>query len=149
MKHPDRTPSFTVSRRQFWRALLQEAFVIHDAVQGKPGYALSDLGELPDHQVAQIRPVVHPDCEILVDQGHVWSRLKEVETPVRLFSTEQENLTAFNMFDGRHSLGEIGERLSREMGWDPDRGFAHARDLFLSLVGLLVCMPGNPPQTEG
>jgi hypothetical protein len=144
VKHARHDLSFTVSRRQFWRALLQEALAIRDAFKGKPGYQLSDLGGLPDHQLAQIRPVVYTECEIVLDQGYVWSKSKGVEAPLRLFSVEQENLTVFNMFNGRHSLGEIGERLSREMGWDPDRSFAHVRDLFLTLAGYLVCAPAGP-----
>lgn len=144
MKHPRRDLAFTCSRRNFWRALLQEGFVILSSFKGRLAYQLSELGSLPDDQLAQVRPIVNPDHEIFVDQGHVWSRCKKTEATLKLFSTEKENLVAFDLFDGRHTLGEIGERLSQEMDWDEVRGFAHVRDLLLSLVSRLVCVPANP-----
>jgi hypothetical protein len=144
VKHPRRDLAFTCSRRNFWRALLQEVFVISGSFKGRQGCRLSELGSLPDDQLARVRPIVNPDHEIFVDQGHVWSRCKTTEATLKLFPMEKENLVAFNLFDGRYSLGEIGERLSQEMDWDEARGFVHVRDLFLSLVSRLVCVPANP-----
>lgn len=135
---------FTCTRRQFWRALLQEVFVVSGTLKGGRAHQLSALGSLPDYQLAQVRPIVNPDYEIFVDQGHVWGRCKKTAAALKLFPTEKENLVAFNLFDGRHSLGEIGEHLSQEMNWDEARGVAHVRDLFLFLVSRLVCVPGNP-----
>ena len=148
MTHPQGDHSFTVSRRKFWRALLHEVFVFRDVFHGKPDYRLSELNSLTDHKLAQIKPVVHQDCEIFVDQSHVWSRCKGAATTLKLFPIEQANLLTFNMFNGRYELGEIGERLSQEMGWDQARGFGHVRDLFLSLARLLVCVPSNPLDTD-
>lgn len=148
MKHPRRDLSFTCSRRNLWRALLQEIFVIHGSVKGRQGRRLSELGSLPDDQLAQVRPIVNPDCEIFVDHGHVWSRFKKTEATVKLFPPEKENLTAFNLFNGTHRLGEIGSLLAQEMGWDEVRAFAHVRDLFLSLVSRLVCVPKDPPARD-
>jgi hypothetical protein len=145
LKQPRRDLSFTCSRRDLWRALLQEVFVIYGSVKGGQGGRLSELGNLPDDQLAQVRPIVNPDCEIFVDQGYVWSRFKKTEATVKLFPPEKENLAAFNLFNGRHRLGEIGECLSQEMGWDEVTAFTHVRDLFLSLVSRLVCVPKDPP----
>jgi hypothetical protein len=145
MKNSRYDLSFTCSRRNLWRALLQEVFVIYGSVKGGQGGRLSELGSLPDDQLAQVRPIVNPDCEIFVDQGHVWSRFKKTEATVKLFPLKPENLAAFNLFNGRHRLGEIGECLSQEMGWDEVTSFAHVRDLFLSLVSRLVCVPKDPP----
>jgi hypothetical protein len=144
MKHPNHDLHFNVTRRQFWRALLQEVSVTFDSLQGRPGYALSDLGSLSDHQLARVKPIMHPDCESFIRQGYVWSWCKQTEVTLKLFPTDQENLVAFRMFDGQHELSEIGEHLAREMGWDPARGFALAKELFLSLVGCLVCIPKDP-----
>ena len=148
MQHPRRDLSFTCSRRNLWRALLQEVFVIYGSVKGRQGRRLSELGSLPDDQLAQVRPIVNPDCEIFVDQGHVWTRFKKTEATVKLFPPRKENLVAFNLFNGRHRLGEIGSLLAQEMGWDEVRAFAHARDLFLSLVSRLVCVPRDPPDPD-
>ena len=152
MKHPRRDLSFTCSRRTFFRALFQEVAVIHGSLKGGHGCRLSELGSLPDHQLAEVRPIVNPDCEILVGQGYVWSRPKEkgekTEATLKLFPTEKENMVVFNMFNGRHNLGEIGSHLAQEMGWDKARSFAHARDLFLSLVQHVVCVPKKPLEID-
>ncbi|MBC8248847.1 MAG: hypothetical protein H8E90_04150 [Anaerolineales bacterium] len=152
MNHPRRDLSFTCSRRKFWPALLQEAFVLFGSVKGRQGCRLSELGSLPDDQLAQVKPIVNPNYEILLDQGYVWARYRSrpEEAPLRLFSTEQqEDLVVFNQFNGQHDLGQIGDRLSQEMGWDEAAAFAHARDLFLSLVRRLVCVPKDPLDLAG
>ena len=132
------------SRRNLWRALLQEAFVTQDALRGQPGFRLSELGSLPDEQLAQIRPIVNPEYEIFVEEGYVCSRYKKTKATQKLFPLKRENVVAFDLFNGQHSLAEVGARLAQEMGWDEARGFAHARDLFLSLVERLACVPANP-----
>jgi hypothetical protein len=149
-KHPRRDLSFVCSRRTFFRALFQEALVIHGSVKGGQGGRLSELGSLSDEQLAGLKPVVSQDCEILVDQDHVWAKyeLKE-QSPVRLFSIEEEGqLMAFNMFNGLHTLGEIGSHLAQEMAWDESTAFAYVRDLFLTLVERAVCHPKDPPQPD-
>jgi hypothetical protein len=150
-KHPRRDLSFTCDRRTFFRALLQEAFVIRGSIkEGGQGGRLSALGSMPDEQIAHVRPVVSDDCEILVDQGHVCARYRPKEQPpIRLFSVEEEgNLTAFNMFNGEHTLGEIGSRLAQEKAWDESVAFEHVRDLFLTLVERAVCHPKDPPKAD-
>jgi hypothetical protein len=144
MKQASRDTQFKVTRRQFWRALLQEVSVTYNSLKGRPGYALSDLGSLPDSQLACIKPIMHPDCEAFVDQGHVWSRCNQTGAILKLFPAVQENLIPFRMFDGQHHLSDIGEHLAQEMGWDRERGFAHAKELFLLLVSYLACIPSAP-----
>ena len=140
--------SFTCSRRRLLPALFQEMAVLLGLFKGGQGGRLSDLSALPDDQLALISPIVNPDCEIFVDQGHVCSRFKRTQAAQQLFPMEREYLAAFNLFNGQYTLGEIGVRLSQEMGWEEARGFAHARDLFLSLVRRLVCVPKDPPEAD-
>jgi len=147
MKHNhDLSP--TCTRRQFWRALLQEIFVIYGSAQGGHGCRLSELGSLPDDQLAQVRPVVNSDYEVFIDQAYIWSRHKKTGAIRKLFPMEKENLVVFNLFNGRHTLGEIAKSLAQEMSWDETRGFAHVRDLFLLLVSHLVCLPKDPLPLE-
>lgn len=137
--------SFTCSRRAFFRALFQEAMVFRGSLKGGQGFRLSDLGNLPDSQLATIKPMLNPDCEISVDQDHTWSRSKKAGSTLRLFPTTKENTLVFDMFTGQHTLEEIGQHLAQEMGWDEARAFAHARSLFLALVERQVCFPKDPP----
>lgn len=137
--------AFTCSRRDFWPALLQELRVIYGSVKGGQGGQLSQLRELPDDQLARIRPILNPEYEIFVDQDYICCRARETEIARKLFQMKRESLATFNQFTGQHNLAEIGARLAKQMGWDEARGFAYARDLFLDLVDRLVCVPRDPP----
>jgi hypothetical protein len=115
-------------------------------LRGGQGGRLSELGSLPDEKLALLKPIVNPAYEILVEEDCVWGRYKSTGAVIRLFGLEErESLLAFNMFDGKHSLDQIGKRLAQEMDWDEARGFAHARDLFLFAANYLVCVPQGPP----
>lgn len=140
-----RGPSFVTSRRDFWPALLQEAMVTIGSFRGGQGGRLSELGDLTDEQLAQVRPTVNPEYELFPDGEYICCKLKEGEATRKLFRMKKENLLAFNHFSGRYTLGEIGDRLAQQMGWDEAQGFAYARDLFLALVERMVCVPKDPP----
>ena len=146
MTHPRHDLPFTYTRRQFWRALLQEMFVTRGTLQGKPGGRLSELGSLPDDRLAQITPIINPECEIFVDQNHVWSRHKKTGATTKLFPMERENLAAFNLFNGSYTLGQVAQSVSQELGWDAAQASAHVRELFLLLVSHMVCVPRDPPE---
>lgn len=139
-------PSFDRGRRAFLLAMLQELPVLHGTLKGGQGFRLTDLSALPDQQLARIRPIVNPDYVILVQDGAVWARYRHrQEPPIRLFGTDEgEKQRTFNLFDGRHTLGEIGSQLSRALGEDEATAFSRARDLFLALVRHMVCVPRDP-----
>jgi hypothetical protein len=143
---PRRELPFACSRRSFLPALLREALVTLDLACGQRGGRLAGLGELPDRELGTIRPVVNPAYEILVEDDQVWGRYRGTDKIVHLFSlAEKETLLAFNLFDGQHTLDQAGQRLAQETGWEGERAFAYVRDLFLTLVGYLVCLPKDPP----
>jgi len=134
--------AFTCSRRDFWPALLQEIIVLRKAVQeGQPGYRLSELRDLPDEQLARIRPIANPEYEILVEEDHVCCRRKGMDKVRKLFRMTPENLATWNQFNGQRCLDEIGARLACEMGWEPELGYAYAREFFLALAERLACIP--------
>jgi hypothetical protein len=146
MTPPRHDLSFSCDRRTFLPALLREAVVTLGIFKGGQGGRLSELDSLPDDRLAQLKPLVNPAYEIVVEDDCVWGRHKRTGTAFKLFSVEErESLFTFNLFDGNYTLREAGHLLSEEMGWDEARSFAHARDLFLSLVSHLVCIPKDPP----
>jgi hypothetical protein len=144
MNHLHRQSAFTVSRRKFLPALLQEALVLVDSFKSRQSFRLSDMGTLPDDRLAQVRPMVNPEHEIFMEEGRVCSRVRKTGATLALFPIEGEDLTVFNLFNGRYSLGEIGRLLAGERGLDEAEGFAQARELFLFLVNHLVCVPRDP-----
>jgi hypothetical protein len=137
---------FVYNRRAFWRALFQEVLVVSGVLQGGRECRLEDLGDLPDHELAKIRPLVHPACEIFVEGDHVWGRSRRNKSAVKLFrSDDASNWMTLGMFDGDRTLGEIGACLAEALDQEEDWGFSHARELFLSLANLLICIPKDPP----
>jgi len=139
--------AFTCTRRGFLPVLLREAIVTLGMLRGGEGCRLSELENLPDEQLAGIKPMVNPAFEIGVEAGHVLARYKKTGATVPLFAVDETAaLTAFNLFDGRHTLDEAGVHLADQMDWDKGAGFTYARDLFLQLVESLVCIPKDPPR---
>jgi len=137
------------SRRTFWRGLLHEAFVVSGLLKGGQECKLSELGALPAEMLAQVRPVVHPSCEIFVDDDAVCSRCRETDAVTRLFSVDNTaRMAALGMFDGEHTLEQVGVRVAQAMDWDEDRGQACARALFVSLAERLICVPRDPLEIE-
>jgi hypothetical protein len=128
--------------------LLREARVLSSTLKGGRSFALSDLGDLPDEQLARLIPLVRPVFAIYVDGEQVVAQHRETGSVAGLAPSTKENVLALNLFSGQINLGTAGRRLAREMGWDEPRGFAHVKDLFFSLVGSLVCIPLNSPQSE-
>lgn len=148
-RRPDQRPPFTCSRREFLPSLLKETVVTLGMLRGGRGGRLAELGSLPDDELALIKPIVNPAFEIYVENDWIWSRYKETGAAIQLFSVEERaSLVTFNLFNGIHNLDQIGRLLSEELGWDEAEGFAYARELFLSLVSHLVCIPKEPPSLD-
>jgi hypothetical protein len=132
---------FRFSRRELFGLLPAELRVSKEESQGIPGFSLSSLGSAPDDYLAQIIPVMVPDCRISVADGWVWGQLPNAPQPEKLFQAETAVIHAFNQFNGRNDLGAASYRLAHEMDWDEKRAFALVRGLFLYLVQRRVCQP--------
>lgn len=142
-EYPRKALSFTCNRRNFFKALLNETVVTLKTVQGGLSFRLSELGCLPDDQLARVIPTMNPGYEIYVEEGYLWTRNKQTSKVFKEFLLNEENRRTFNLFNGRNTLGEIGWQLSQEFGWEEAKAFARARGLFLSLADHQVCQPGN------
>lgn len=139
--------AFSCTRRRFLPALVREAIVTLGMLRGGEGGRLSELASLPDEQLAIIKPVVNPAFAIEMEGEKVLARYRETGATVPLFAVDEDAAwTALNLFDGRHTIEEVGICLSDQMVWYEDAGRVYARDLFLRLVENLVCVPKDPPQ---
>ncbi|MBN1201616.1 MAG: hypothetical protein JXJ20_07150 [Anaerolineae bacterium] len=140
--------SIACNRRRFLPLLLQEIFVTFDSFKGKPVHQLTDLGKLPDEEIALIKPVINPQYQVFTERGHVCARHKETGSSLQLFAMQQANLEVFNRINGQITLGEIGAQVAQELDWDEDAAFEHVKELFLSLAVHLVCVPKNTPDLD-
>lgn len=131
-----------VSRRGLLQALAHEVVVLGDQRRGAPTARIADLGEWPDEQIAELVAEVVPGCVISVRDGFVWGRPPRAERPRRLFPLDSPAVAAFNLFNGSNTLGAVGRRLAESLGWEPARGLAYVRGLFLCLGLAGVCQPG-------
>jgi hypothetical protein len=147
-KSSRRNLDFALSRRAFFPALLREAWVLSGVFEGKPAFALSELGNLSDDQLAGLIPMIVPAFAVYVEGEWVVGRHKKTGTKMQLFPAEKESVLALNLFNGKVTLAAAGSRLAQQLGWDEAQGFACVKDLFLSLVSHLVCAPRNPLEPE-
>jgi hypothetical protein len=131
---------FVLSRRQLFTDLIMQALVIVGEADGGVGIRLSQLGNLPDAELAHFVPAMRPDCTLWSTDDAIWGKLPDDPQSIRLFPRQPATLCAFNAMNGRTALDAIGRKLAHEMGWEPARGFAFARGLFLHLVQLRVCV---------
>jgi len=141
-RFPQGNLSFRFNRRQLWTELKTGYDVIrakHE--QGVNTYTLSNLGNWPDEQLAEVTPMIVPDCKITAKEGYVWGQPPSSDSATRLFPLDSRATTAFNLFNGLNTLYEVNEYFAPVTGWDSSRSFAYARGLFLSLVLAGVCLP--------
>jgi hypothetical protein len=134
-KLPARLP-----RRQFFTGLINEirAFT-HE--EEHPVFRLDDLGDMEDHDLAQVIPLLLPGSEIKHEDGYVWGRAPEAKKVLRLFPTRSEADFVQEQFDGGHRIVEVARSLAEETGWEKQRAFAYVRGVFLWLVLAKLYVP--------
>ncbi len=142
-EYPRKDLPFVCSRRNFFGALINEIVITAKTARGGQSFRLSNLGSLPDDQLAKITPIMNPAYEIYVEEEYLWTRNKQTGKTYQEFLLNEENRRTFNLFNGRNTLGEIARQLSRDLAWEEDFAFAQARGIFLSLADHTVCLPTN------
>ncbi len=135
--------NFSVSRRQFFPALLQEFLAYCDSIEGRPAHNLAELGLWADEDLYRLCPRIAPECKIHVQDGLVWAQHPTSKQPIKLFPIDSPARVAFNEMNGLKSLREIAQQVQSITDWDEQRSFAYVRGLFLWLVFTKVCRPDN------
>jgi hypothetical protein len=147
MKPPGDDRSFKVNRRKFWKHLMQEFFVTRGSIKGGQGFRLTDLKNLPDKKLAQIKPVLNSDWEIFEEEGQILGRYKDGQKALKLFPVKKEIKIILELFNGQDSLEDISEQLIKKMQWDKSTSFSFSRDIFLLLAQNLIYVPRDPLET--
>lgn len=133
--------AFQVSRRGLWSELKTRMTAMRSQGRGAQVYTLAQLGEWPDEDLAEVQPMIVPECHISSEDGYVCARLPNMQVAAKLFPTESPALVVFNLFNGFNPLGEISQQLAEDCDWDAERAFDYARGVFLSLVKAGICRP--------
>jgi hypothetical protein len=139
----DSEQSTGLSRRNFFRSFLGQIISLEEVVRGIPQYNLNDLGNLPDSDLSQIKPMVRPSVEIRTENDHVNGRLKGKQEIFFIFKSELENTILFSQINGQNTIGQISEKLAKILSWEEEAAFSHTKNFFLKLVRLQVCVPAN------
>ena len=135
--------SETAGRRGFFRLFAREGVAALDELRGRPQLRLADLPQLPDATLAQLAPAILEGVTVIPGDQQVSARPPASEKAIVLFPRDPVPVFIFNRFDGRTTLGEISQELSADRQWTEGQSFAAVKALFLRLVRLRVCVPGN------
>lgn len=133
------------SRRLFLKSLVGQASVLLDEISGRPQLRLADLPQLSDEMLGEIKPLIIEGFEITVDDEYILARKPGQDEDVKLIATDRASLYVFNLFNGIWPIAEIASHLAEFMSWNEETSLGFTKELFLHLVSLGVCVPGNTP----
>jgi hypothetical protein len=136
-----------VSRRGFWRGLLQETLSFHEEVKGITQCFLDDIGNLPDAVAAEIIPVWMNGREPDIRPNGIYQTGKDGKTVCVLALTAREQ-AMLAQYNGGRNLNAISQCIALEFGLAADKAFASTRDLFTQLCLAGFCHPAAAHNIE-
>ncbi len=129
-----------LTRRQFFSGLMNEVRAFARS-EDHPVYRLSDLGDMPDAELAFVVPTLLPGSETVEQEGFIWGNAPGTRRGVRLFPAESAARFVLEQFDGQRSIVDASRKLAGQLGWEKQRAFAYVRGVFLWLVLAKLCAP--------
>lgn len=134
-----------LTRRQFFAGLMNEVRAFAHSEE-QPVYRLSDLGDMPDAELAFVVPVLLPGSEVAEREGFMWGKAPGGRNGVRLFPADSAARFVQEQFDGQRSIVEASRNLAGQFGWEKQSAFAYVRGVFLWLVLAKLCAPKGKGQ---
>jgi hypothetical protein len=135
-----------VTRRQFFQGLVSDLRVGRAEQTEQPVYRLADLGVMPDGPLAQVTPVPLTGSQVITREGYVWGSTPGAGEPLRLFPVNIPAYAALGLFDGEHTILEVGSVLAGQYSWKKHFAFDYTRGVFLWLVLAKLFVPKGPKQ---
>jgi len=132
---------FQMSRRALFSEIKNRVHVMRSQGRGAQAYTLAQLGEWSDEDLAEVQPMIVPNCKISTQDNYVCAQLPEGVALQKLFQIDSPALIVFNLFNGWNPLGKISQQLAESNEWDVQYSFDYARGVFLSLVKAGICRP--------
>jgi hypothetical protein len=141
-----------LGRRRFWRDMVGAVMGLGDDVRGIPRQSMRDVGNLPDHILAEMVPAWMEARPVEVRQDGLY-RPATRKAPARCVHPFAENdLIMVDQYACGRNLRAIAAHLASVAEITPDQAFAATRDLFIRLCKGGWCHPAAAhiqPPTEG
>jgi hypothetical protein len=131
-----------LTRRQFFSGLMDEVKAFSQTVE-HPCYRLSDLGNLPDQELAFLIPVPLPEVAFVTREGYIWGKPAPARSFLRLFPENCPASFVIRQFNAGMCIVDAARNLARETGLDKQWAFAYVRGVFLWLVLARLYVPLN------
>lgn len=137
-----------INRRQFFQGIIHDLRTIRTDDAAPKSIRLTDLGSMPDDELAQVVPTLLPECVISVHHGYVWGNQPEDKDAIRLFPQDIQANFVLGLFDGKNTVRFASEVLAEQFGWDANLAFAYTRGVFLWLVVAKLFAPKGKKTKE-
>lgn len=141
-KFPHGQLPIRLTRRQFFSGLVDEVKAFSQTAE-HPCYRLSDLGELPDRELAFLIPVPFPDSAFVTRGGYFWGRPAHSRSFIRLFPDNCPASIVVRQFNSGMCIVNAARNLAQETKLDKQWAFAYVRGVFLWLVLARLYTPLN------
>lgn len=131
---PFRKLKIEIPRRDFLYSLLKEATGSASAVNHKPTFRMTDLGELPIEAVEHLVPALFSGCEFKSDDEFVYGKAPRHMAFKKLFPRDSMAHAMFQFFNKKRNLRELSWSLQKRFPLEPEESLLFVRGLFLFLV---------------
>jgi hypothetical protein len=133
-----------LSRRQASKRLLGEILVGFDEIRGHQHCSLSDLENLERQKWEELIPVIREEFELFLEENWLVGRDRKSDEKIRILPLIPEKTTAFNLINGRNTIGNMAKRFADQMDQGQGESFEYLKALILELIRLRICSFVNP-----
>ena len=133
-----------LSRREAFKQMCGEILVGFDEIRGHKHCALSGLETIEREKLEGLIPFISREFELSLERNWLIGKHRNSGEEKRIFELTPDKTTAFNLINGKNSVGDIVRVFSERMGWELEQSFAFVKEILLDLVNLEVCLFANP-----
>lgn len=133
-----------LSRRDAFKKMCGEILVSFDEIRGHKHCALSHLETIEREKFEVLIPFINREFELSLERNWVIGRHRNTGEEKRLFELTPDKTTAFNLINGKNTVGDIVGVFSEKMGGELEQCFAFVKEILLDFVNLKICLFANP-----
>lgn len=141
---PSPAPGRVAGRRGFFRRSLVELAAAVESIGGRPHLRLTGLDAVPAPALRRMCPVFFPAAAWKVEAGQLWARRRAAAPLQPVQPAGEEEALALALFDGAHTVEDVGAALGLRFGGEREAWVARASEIFLAVARLGLCHPAGP-----